>query len=664
MNIRKKLTLAFLIATIAPIVLLCAIIGNNLQKTSLRDFYESTNTEMLRIEKVLSIFINAAKENAIMISKNSDVMAADESTISFLTEASSKSMTDFAPGITEQRILDFFHSIMISHKNYGEVFMGTESGSFLDGDKTVKLPAGYDPRTRSWYKGAINNPTSSFLSKSYKTATGNIVVSISHAVSRQNEIIGAVGFDLSLKELTQFIGDIHIGKTGYIMLIQDDGVILADPGHSDTSFKKLNAIDMPGLTEIGKHSSGHLEIELEGTTYIAQIVTSENLGWKLVGMIQKDEIISKVYKHLFVMALVGMVLVIVFVAVGFFMARSMSSPIIQATAAIKEITQGNLTKRLDIQSKDELGELAKGFNRFVENLQGIIGELHKNVVVVNDSSSELLNLSNEVNDSAHASSDFAKTVSIASDTLNGNMANIVASMAQTTQKTDIIASASEDMNATINEIAENSEHARQVSEQGLAKMQEASAKMDQLGSAAESISAVTDAIAGISDQTNLLALNATIEAARAGETGKGFAVVANEIKELASQTAKATGDIKQQIEAIQATSKETMGEMESVNKVMNEINNIIITIATAIEEQSAATREIASNISQVSQGSKEVNGNISESSGAIDRTNEDIFSMDTIARNISENTSHIAKNLEKLKEMANALTNIVNRFII
>ncbi len=190
MTIRKKLTIAFIISTILPIVLLCVIIGNNLKKASLRNFYESTNTEMLRIEKALSIFIDDAKENAVMISKNSDVMAADESMISLLKEASSKSMADFSPSITEQRILNFFHSIMISHKNYGEVFMGTKSGSFLDGDQTVKLPAGYDPRTRSWYKGAINTPTSSFLTKSYKTATGNIVVSISHAVTRQNKIIG------------------------------------------------------------------------------------------------------------------------------------------------------------------------------------------------------------------------------------------------------------------------------------------------------------------------------------------------------------------------------------------------------------------------------------------------------------------------------------------
>ncbi|PIE75401.1 MAG: methyl-accepting chemotaxis protein [Deltaproteobacteria bacterium] len=664
MNIRKKLTFAFLISTITPIVLLCAIMGNNLKKASLRSFYESTNTEMLRIEKALSIFIDDAKENAAMISKNSDVMAAGESTISFLKETSSKSMTDFSPGITEQRILDFFHSIMISHKNYGEVFIGTKSGSFLDGDKTVKLPAGYDPRTSSWYKGAINTPTSSFLTKSYKTATGNIVVSISHAVTRQNKIIGAVGFDLSLKDLAQFIDDIHIGKTGYIMLVQDDGVILADPGHSDTSFKKLNETAISGLAELGKHSSGNLEIKLDGTTYIAEIITSKNLGWKLVGMIQKNEIMSKVYNHLSVMIIAGIVLVLIFVAVGFFIARSMSSPIIQTTAVIKEITQGNLTKRIDIQSKDELGELAKWFNRFVENLQGIILELHNNVVIVNHSSAELLNLSNEMNASAHTSSEFAKTVSIASDTINENMTNIVASMAQTTEKTNIIATASKDMNATINEIVQNSENARQVSGQAVEQMKEASAKMYKLGSVAESISAVTDTIAGISDQTNLLALNATIEAARAGEAGKGFAIVANEIKALASQTAEATGDIKQQIEAIQVTSKETMGEMESVNKVINDINKIIITIATSIEAQSAVTHEIASNISQVSQGSKEVNENISESSGAIDRTSEDISSMDATARNISENSAHIVKNLEKLKEMAKALTKIVNRFII
>ncbi len=666
MNIRNKLILAFLLSTVTPILLLCVITGNNIRKDSLREFYQSTNTELSRIEKVLYTFLNDIKENAVMLSKFPDVLAADESMTSFRGTTSSKTMTDFPPGILEQRILNFFHAIKISHHNYVDVFMGTKFGGFTIDNKTIRLPAGYDPRTRPWYKEAIRNSGSPFLTKAYQSSSGDAVVSITQTISRQGEIIGVGGFDISLKGLTQFIGNIQIGKTGYVMLIQDDGVILADPNHSDTGFKKLQETGMPGLAELGKYSSGDLEIELGGTTYIAQILTSKDLGWKLVGLIQKSEVMSKVYGLLSVMAIVGIVLVVLFVIIALFMARSLSLPIARTTAMIRDIAQGegDLTKRLEILSKDELGELAQWFNQFVENLQGIIGELRNNVVVVDESSNALLKTSNEMDTGATNCSNLAKTVSQASDTLNENMSNIASAMEQTTQNTNVVATAAEEMSSTINEIAKNSGQAREISEQAVEQMHNASTKMRKLGSAAESISTVTDSIAGISDQTNLLALNATIEAARAGEAGKGFAVVANEIKDLASQTAEATADIKQQIEGIQLTSQESINEIESVNKVMNDINSIIITIATAIEEQSAATQEIASNISHVSQGTQDVNENIAESSKAIDKISEDIAVVDTAARNISGNSTHIAESLENLKDMAKNLTKIVNRFKI
>ncbi len=666
MNMRNKLLLAFLISTVTPILLLCLIIGNSIRKDSLDEFHKATHAELSRIEKTLSIFINDIKENVVMASKSPDVgiAAAEESTISFLGQTSAKSMIDLSPSLLEKRVIGLFQAIKTSHPHYIDVYMATSHGGFILENQEVKVPAGFDPRTRFWYRQAVGNPKDSFLTKAYKSVGGDPVVSISNAISSQGKVSGVVAFDVSLKKLTQLISNIHIGKTGYVILIQDDGVILADPGHSDTGFKKLNETEIAGLAELGKHSSGGVKIELDGKTYIAEIVTSDNLGWKLVGLIQKSEVMSKVYGLLSVIAVVGIILVAIFVIVGFFMARSLASPITQTTAMIKEIAQGNLTKRLAIKTKDELGDLAKYFNFFVESLQGIIGELKENVTLVDNSSADLLNLSNEMNDSAIQSSDLIKTVVKSSDIINGNMTNVASSMEQTTENTNIVATASEEMSATINEISKNSSQAKQISEQAVEQMKGASEKMHKLGNAAESISAVTDAIAGISDQTNLLALNATIEAARAGEAGKGFAVVANEIKALASQTAEATADIKQQIEGIQATSNETIGEMESVNKVIEDINGIIITIAVAIEEQAAATQEIASNISHVSQGTQDVNENITQSSQAIEKAHEDVASMNTLVENISGNSSHIAENLEKLKDMAKGLTKIVNQFII
>ncbi len=344
--------------------------------------------------------------------------------------------------------------------------------------------------------------------------------------------------------------------------------------------------------------------------------------------------------------------------------RSVTKPISYMIGVVKEITQGDLTKRIEINRKDELSEFALWFNRLVENLQEIIGELSSNVTVVDNSSEELLGISNEMDDNSKASSALAKTIAGASGDLSGNMNNIAAAMDETTQNTNIVATASEEMSVTISEIAKKSDEAKEISEQAVGQIQKASTQMHELGSVAESIGAVTDAIAGISDQTNLLALNATIEAARAGEAGKGFAVVANEIKDLAAQTVEATADIKQQIEGIQSTSSEAIGEIESVNTIMQNINEIIATIATAIGQQASATQEISANIGQVSQGVVEVNENIAKSSEGIERTTKDISSMDAAARSIAENSTHIVESMENLKELAKNLKDIVNRFTI
>jgi methyl-accepting chemotaxis protein len=187
-------------------------------------------------------------------------------------------------------------------------------------------------------------------------------------------------------------------------------------------------------------------------------------------------------------------------------------------------------------------------------------------------------------------------------------------------------------------------------------------QVNDLGRAAVEISKVTEVITEISEQTNLLALNATIEAARAGEAGKGFAVVANEIKELAAQTAKATGEIRNKIEGIQGSTNRTVREIEEITKVINDVNEIVSLIASDTIEQSASTREIADNVQEASRGIQEMNHNVAQSSAVSTDIAKEIAQVSNQAQEIVKGSSEILTNADNLSHMAEQLKNLVGRF--
>lgn len=324
--------------------------------------------------------------------------------------------------------------------------------------------------------------------------------------------------------------------------------------------------------------------------------------------------------------------------------------------------EGDLTKRINIRSSDELGELAKLFNSFLEKLQGIIKQIAESSSSVGTSSTELATISQDLFSNSEDTSQRANNVATSSEEMSANLNSVAAAMEQSSTNANMVASAAEEMTATINEIAENAERARSVSADAVGQAHSASEKMTELGQAADKIGKVTEAITEISEQTNLLALNATIEAARAGEAGKGFAVVANEIKELAKQTAAATLNIKALIDDVQGTSKTTREEISQISSVIGGVNEIVATIATAVEEQTAATREIANNISQTSEGIQEVNENVSQSSTVAADITQDITEVSSAAKRISQSSIEVKDSAAKLQARSTELNAIVGRF--
>jgi len=352
------------------------------------------------------------------------------------------------------------------------------------------------------------------------------------------------------------------------------------------------------------------------------------------------------------------------ILIYFIIQRSISFPLNNTVSMIRDVAEGegDLTKRLKVLSADEVGDLSMWFNNFIDNLQGMIKKIMGYADLLGLSSKELTDLSGLMTNGANQMSAKSNAVATAANEMNTNMDSVAASMEEASTNTGMVATAAEQMTATINEIAQNSEKAATISSEAVTQAKNASNRVEELGVAAQEIGKVTEAITEISEQTNLLALNATIEAARAGDAGKGFAVVANEIKELARQTAEATHDIKEKIAGIQSTTEATVSDIGQISKIIDDVNEIVSTIATAVEEQSITTKEIANNVVQASTGISDVNKNVAQSSSVSDQIANDIDEVNQSAGEMSNSSSMLNMSAEKLVKLALELNELVNKF--
>ncbi|MCZ2823086.1 MULTISPECIES: methyl-accepting chemotaxis protein [unclassified Modestobacter] len=331
---------------------------------------------------------------------------------------------------------------------------------------------------------------------------------------------------------------------------------------------------------------------------------------------------------------VSIVSIVVAAALAFLVVRRILATVGSVQRSVQAMADGDLTVLPEVRDRDEIGQMAESLAAAQTNLRSVMASVVASSDAVAVASEELSASSAQISSSAEETSAQSGVVSAAAEEVSRNVATVAAG--------------AEQMGASIREISQNANEAARVAAQAVAEAETTNATVMKLGDSSREIGNVIKVITSIAEQTNLLALNATIEAARAGEAGKGFAVVANEVKELAQETARATEDIARRVEAIQGDTSGAVSAIGRISEIIGSINDFQLTIASAVEEQTATTNEMSRSVQEAAGGSTEIATNIT--------------GVSTAASSTTQALGQTRQAVDELSRMASDLRTTVARF--
>lgn len=241
-SIGTKLLIGFGVPIVATVLVTCIVVGVQLRTSSEESFHAATAKELTQLDRAMTIFVDKAVRMTVALASLPVVQQIDSSIHSYVAETKEISPKDFVPSPFEQQLREIFATVAKTHPQYVEVYLGTKWGGFVTSGSSP-MPPGYDPRKRPWFQTAMKTPDVPSISEAYMSTTGEPVVSTMFPIrNAQGTIQGCMAVDVGLGVLTDLVEKSPLGRTGYVVLVQKDGVILAHPRHKEFNFKNVNEV--------------------------------------------------------------------------------------------------------------------------------------------------------------------------------------------------------------------------------------------------------------------------------------------------------------------------------------------------------------------------------------------------------------------------------------
>lgn len=649
MSIRKKLIIFAIIILLVPCISIGAFSYISAKKQIEQEFNEQAKSQVQLANRLVNQSFLQEKEKA-----------------SFLSELMNQSMATEKNAAQLRAHLAKFKK---TNPNIKAVFIGYENGVYKN-EPANKVPGGFVAKERPWYQEAVKHQGKPIITAPYKDAVTNAtVVTVAHQLADGS---GVVAFDYNVEHIKEQILNSKIGKKGYLFVTNEENEVLFHPQWGDDGYSLNEGI----AGKLGNQAKGAFTAQENGAEKGFIFDSNEATGWKVAGAYSLAEIEEKAQPIFNITILVIVLAVLIGGVFTYFLIASITKPLRKLVKATKEVSAGDLTKNVDITSKDELGEVAQTFNAMVDSLKSIVGH-------IGDSSDHLASASEQM--SAHS-----RQTEQSTSTTAEKIAHIADGSQRQMESAEETARAMEEISSGVQRVAESSAEVSEASLQTTREAQNGREKLEnvlqqmntikasvhegvteikKLNVHSDEIGQIISVITQISEQTNLLALNAAIEAARAGEHGKGFAVVADEVRKLAEESKESAGQVALLIKAIQkataysaAIIEKNESEVEDGIQLTADAAQAFEEILQSIEAVTSQIQEVSATAEEMSASSEEVTASVEEMADIARKSAQATEDVVQLSEEQLQSTKDNTKAVEQLNHLAGELHQSILRF--